>query len=49
MRKLLFGTLIAAVLVILAMPAFAGTVLKYATIHEPNHPWATQPSSTPAG
>ncbi len=38
MRKLLFGALIVLGLVILAMPAFAGTVLKYATIHEPNHP-----------
>jgi tripartite ATP-independent transporter DctP family solute receptor len=38
MRKLLFVPLVAFVVVILAMPAFAGTALKYATIHEPNHP-----------
>ena len=38
MRKLRFVILIAFVAVILAMPAFAGTALKYATIHEPNHP-----------
>jgi tripartite ATP-independent transporter DctP family solute receptor len=38
MRKLILGPLIAFVVVILAMPAFAGTALKYATIHEPTHP-----------
>jgi len=38
MRKPLFALLITFVVVLLAMPAFAGTALKYATIHEPSHP-----------
>ena len=38
MRKPLFAVSIMFVVVLLAMPAFAGTALKYATIHEPSHP-----------
>ena len=39
MRKGLFGIVfIIFVSLILAMPAFAATALRYATIHEPSHP-----------
>ena len=40
MRKLVLGTLIAFVAVLLTAPAFAATVLKFSSIHEPNHPSA---------
>jgi len=40
MRKLAVGTLFAFVAVLLAAPAFAGTVLKFSSIHEPAHPSA---------
>jgi tripartite ATP-independent transporter DctP family solute receptor len=38
MRKVLFGIIMMFTLAIFAMPAFAGIVLKHATIHEPTHP-----------
>jgi tripartite ATP-independent transporter DctP family solute receptor len=40
MRKVLFGTLIMFAVVAFAMPGFAGTVLKFSSIHEPAHPSA---------
>ncbi len=40
MRKLVFGTLVVFVAVLLGAPAFAGTVLKFSSIHEPSHPSA---------
>ena len=40
MRKVLFGTLIALAVVAFAVPGFAGTVLKFSSIHEPAHPSA---------
>src|SRR5512136_1710382 len=40
MRKLVLGTLIAFVAVLLATPSFAATVLKFSSIHEPAHPSA---------
>ena len=49
MRKGLFGIIMMFALVTLAMPAFAATALKFASIHEPTHPSATRPNSSPAG
>jgi len=40
MRRLLLGTLILFVAVVLAVPAPAATVLKFSSIHEPAHPSA---------
>lgn len=40
MRKALFGIIMMFAVVALAMPAFAGTVLKFSSIHEPAHPSA---------
>ena len=40
MRKALFGTLIVFAVVAFAMPGFAGTILKFSSIHEPAHPSA---------
>jgi tripartite ATP-independent transporter DctP family solute receptor len=40
MRKLVVGTLFAFVAALLAAPAFAGTILKFSSIHEPSHPSA---------
>lgn len=40
MRKLLLGGLLCFAVVVLAMPALAGQVLKFSSIHEPSHPSA---------
>ena len=40
MRKLVFGTLLAFVAALFVAPAFAGTVLKFSSLHEPTHPVA---------
>jgi tripartite ATP-independent transporter DctP family solute receptor len=40
MRKLVFGTMFVFLAVLLAVPAFAGTILKFSSIHEPSHPSA---------
>ena len=40
MRKVLLGIALTFALVPLAMPAFAGTLLKFSSIHEPAHPSA---------
>ncbi len=40
MRKLVFGTMFVFVAVLLTAPAFAGTILKFSSIHEPSHPSA---------
>jgi len=40
MRKVLFGIVMMCAVVAVAMPASAGTVLKFSSIHEPNHPSA---------
>ena len=40
MRKLVVGTLFVFVAVLFVAPAFAGTVLKFSSIHEPAHPSA---------
>jgi len=40
MRRLAFGTLFVFVAALCAVPAFAGTILKFSSIHEPSHPSA---------
>src|SRR5512136_259322 len=40
MRKVLFGLIMLFAVVAVAMPASAGTVLKFSSIHEPSHPSA---------
>jgi tripartite ATP-independent transporter DctP family solute receptor len=40
MRKLLLGSLLCFAVVALAMPAMAGQILKFSSIHEPGHPSA---------
>jgi tripartite ATP-independent transporter DctP family solute receptor len=40
MRRLAFGTLFVFVAALCAAPAFAGTILKFSSIHEPSHPSA---------
>jgi tripartite ATP-independent transporter DctP family solute receptor len=40
MRKIAFGCVVLAALLALAMPASAGTILKFSSIHEPAHPSA---------
>ncbi len=40
MRKLVVGTVFVFVAALFVAPAFAGTVLKFSSIHEPAHPSA---------
>ena len=40
MRRLAFGTLFVFVAALFAAPVFAGTILKFSSIHEPSHPSA---------
>jgi tripartite ATP-independent transporter DctP family solute receptor len=40
MRRLAFGTLFVFVAALCTAPAFAGTILKFSSIHEPSHPSA---------
>ena len=40
MRRLLLGSVLCLAVVALAMPALAGQVLKFSSIHEPSHPSA---------